>query len=148
MAPIGENPPPTSTASGLSDSSISAAPHVPQYEFNPKENAIIGHLASNLGFLGSVVLTFGLVVLMVGVLNAHAGMVLSSVIFLCTGIFTLTASASLRSVVTTQGNDIAHLVAALEYLRRACTIFFWIILLGIVTVLALALLDARGILAL
>jgi hypothetical protein len=75
-------------------------------------------------------------------------MVFSSIIFLGTGMFTLTASSSLRSVVTTQGKDIAHLMAALEYLRRTCSILFWIMLLGIVTVLALAVLDAYKILQL
>jgi hypothetical protein len=129
-----------SASGGFIDSTITPAVRVEQYEFTSRENQVIGKLAKSMGYLGYVLVTFGVVILVIGVFNHHAGMVLSSIGFVCTGIFTLTAAGSFRNVVETKGDDISHLMAALEHLRRATSVLVWVINVGILASIILAVL--------
>jgi succinate-acetate transporter protein len=119
--------------------------HTRHYEFSENENQIIENLASKMNFLGLAILVFGIVVLLAGVIHFHPGLIFGSIIFLTTGIFAISASQSFRNVVETKGDDINHLMSALDHLRKAVTVGYWIFVVGLLSVIVLALLSVMKI---
>jgi hypothetical protein len=111
-----------------------------QYEFKPQENKIIGELAARMHFVGLFLLASGLLVIGIGVLVHHYGPIISGTLFCVVGLWTQRASVSLKSVVYTEGNDISHLIAALEDLRKLYSLQFWLLIIALMfVVLSLAL---------
>jgi len=103
-----------------------------QYEFKPQENKIIGELAAKMHFVGLFLLASGLLVIGIGVIVHHYGPITSGTFFCVVGLWTQRASMSLKSVVYTEGNDISHLISALEDLRKLYSLQFWLLILGLV----------------
>ena len=48
------------------------------------------------------------------------------------GLWTQCASVSFKHVVYTEGNDISHLISALEDLRKLYSLQFWLLILALV----------------
>jgi hypothetical protein len=103
-----------------------------QYEFKPQENKIIGELAARMHFVGLFLLASGLLVIGIGVVVHHYGPIISGTFFCVVGLWTQRASVSLKSVVYTEGNDISHLISALEDLRKLYSLQFWLLILALV----------------
>ena len=107
-----------------------------QYEFNQRENKIINDLAFWSGGLGIVKLVHGALSLFVANLFGF-------LLHLAVGLLMLQANRSLRKVVTTEGNDIDHLLKSVEQLATVFQIRLILtlvvtILVGIVAVAALS----------
>lgn len=107
-----------------------------QYEFNQHENKIISDLAFWSGGLGIVKLVHGALSLVVA-------NVFGFLLHLAVGLLMLHANRSLRKVVTTEGNDIDHLLKSVEHLATVFQIRLILtlmvsILVGIVAVAALS----------
>jgi hypothetical protein len=109
-----------------------------QYEFKPQENKIIGELAGKMHFVGLFLLAIGLLVIAIGVVPMdhrvvfHVGPIISGALTALVGLWTQRASVSLKSVVYTEGNDISHLISALEDLRKLYSLQFWLLILALV----------------
>jgi hypothetical protein len=109
-----------------------------QYEFKPQENKIIGELAGKMHFVGLFLLAVGLLVIAIGVVpkdhgvGLHVGPIISGALTALVGLWTQRASVSLKSVVYTEGNDISHLISALEDLRKLYSLQFWLLILALV----------------
>ena len=107
-----------------------------QYEFSQHENKIISDLAFWSGGLGIVKLVHGALSLIVA-------NVFGFLLHLAVGLLMLHANRSLRKVVTTEGNDIDHLLKSVEHLATVFQIRLILtlmisILVGIVAVAALS----------
>lgn len=122
------------------------------YEFGPYENAIIEKLAGRIRWWGGLSLAFGsLILLGVLITGISAGaavmsmqgavglLVIGGTIAICvpivlrffvTGRLYLRSGTAFREVVQTQGNDVAHVLSALEKMGRAFRIEFWITIVG------------------
>jgi hypothetical protein len=111
-----------------------------QYEFKPQENKVIGELAAKMHFVGLFLLASGLLVIAIGIIVHHYGPIMSGTFFCVVGLWTQRASVSLKHVVYTEGNDISHLIAALEDLRKLYSLQFWLLIIAlVVAVVSLAL---------
>lgn len=93
------------------------------YEFNDNENQIIGATAGRAK-------TWGVISIIIGALNTLMGFLfflspallanlVSGIISIIVGIVFLGVGGSLNSVVQTQGNDIEHMMRALQKLSSA-----------------------------
>jgi hypothetical protein len=103
-----------------------------QYEFKPQENKVIGELAGKMHFVGLFLLAIGIVVILIGVVvQHHYGPIIAGALIALVGLWTQRASASLKSVVYTEGQDISHLLSALEDLRKLYSLQFWLLVLAL-----------------
>jgi len=109
------------------------------YEFTPQQNATIGATASWTRGAGIIqTILGGLVVLgALGALfsgNMGGGLVngLVAAVYLSIGLSLIAAAGALGRVVNTQGNDIQHLMTALEAYQRAFKIQVILVLAAIV----------------
>lgn len=107
-----------------------------QYEFSQRENKIVADLAFWSGGLGVVKLVHGALSLVVA-------NVFGFLLHLAVGLLMLHANRSLSKVVTTEGNDIDHLLKSVEHLATVFQIRLILtlvvsILVGIVAIVALS----------
>jgi hypothetical protein len=104
-----------------------------QYEFKATENKIIGQLAWRMHFVGLFLLAMGLLIIAIGVVVVfHAGPIISGALACVVGLWTQRASMSFKSVVQTEGQDITHLMNALDDLRKLYSLQYWLLILGLV----------------
>jgi hypothetical protein len=113
-------------------------PPRPQYEFQPHENAVLAKLATWAKFLA--------IVLYVQAVGALVGRnVLGAGIDLAIGLSFWGGAKSLQAVVETQGNDVTHLMTALDKLSTVFT--FRIVLMAIAGVVILGCLAVALVIA-
>jgi hypothetical protein len=79
----------------------------PGYEFSKSENATIGHLTT---WLKALVGVMGLT----GLVHLAQGNILSVPIDIALAVLLFGAAESFGKIVTTQGNDVGHLMQALD----------------------------------
>ncbi len=105
------------------------------YEFNDAENTVLGRVARWVGILAWIMIaSSGLMVLgsfLTGDTVAIAGLMVAP-IYLIIGLNFRSAAASMKSVIETAGDDIAHLMEALEKLGSALMVMGVLFLLGVV----------------
>jgi hypothetical protein len=109
-----------------------------QYEFSPTENAIIGNLGSKLSFVGLFMLGIGLFCFISVIVHwfqlqyLQVFLLFLSLLLIPVGIWTHRAGRAFRSVAETEGNDISHLMGALENLLKLCTLVYLILFVGLI----------------
>ena len=121
-----------------------------EYEFGTEDNDIISGVASNMGFVGTALIVLGTLIVLgaLAALYSHVGrhdLLISGVILIILGVLTLNVARSMRSIVETEGNDIALLRVAMANLSRLYAIQKWILIISIALVF-LVLLVTLGIL--
>jgi hypothetical protein len=123
------------------------------YEFTEAENAIIDKTAGRAKTWGIISIVIGGLQLLAS-LGAVAnpsllGQAPGGIVALVVGISFLGAGSSLKSVVQTQGNDIPHMMLALQKIGSAFFVqiiatIIGVVLLGIIMVLLVFLLAASA----
>ena len=116
------------------------------YEFDSSQNETISTLAKTLQFVGTTSLVLGLVFALgcVGaVFQTNWSAVISQGMFvvftLAMGGLMIKAGKEFQAIVTTSGDDISHLMVALDNLRQVYSILSVIIILCVLlTLVALA----------
>jgi hypothetical protein len=123
------------------------------YEFTEAENAIIDKTASRAKTWGIISIVIGSLQLLASlgsVFNKSLlGQAPGGIVALVVGITFLGAGTSLKSVVQTQGNDIPHMMMALQKLGSAFFVqiiatILGVIVVGLIMVLAIFLLAASA----
>ena len=101
------------------------------YEFRAAEDEVIGGLARWVGIFAWFCLIAGALMALGGLLTLPHGLlnVIGGAVYLFIGAWLRGAAGSLRNVVATEGDDIAHLMAALDSLRSA--FMAMVILIGV-----------------
>jgi hypothetical protein len=93
----------------------------PEYEFDINENEVIDGLSRSMNFVGIIMMVFGGLIVLAGVVNLPRGVALlqigQGVVMILIGAWLAGAARSFRDMVRTEGNDITHLMAALRKLR-------------------------------
>jgi hypothetical protein len=117
----------------MDSGSHGVAPEQWGYEFTPAQDEVISSMARWTGIFawfaliaGTLMAVGGLLQLPVGAVNVVGGSV-----YLFIGMWFRGAAKSLRMVVVTEGDDIAHLMSALENLRSAFMAMVVIVGMGI-----------------
>ena len=107
------------------------------YEFNNTQNQLIRQLAQKMRFVGYILLTLGVLVIVAGIVNFRLGgfaTIIQGIIQLIIGIWTAKAATSFQMIVKTQGNDIENLMTALGELRKLYALQYWIFIIALVLV--------------
>ena len=92
-----------------------------QYEFTADQNRVIADLAKKMRLVGIVLQVFGVLGTIAGLLlitRNGVGTLIQGVVSLFLGIWTVRAADAFRRIVTTQGQDISNLMAALDQLGK------------------------------
>lgn len=100
------------------------------YEFGQAENATIGAAALWARILGIVLIVIGTI----GLLNCS---LIDFALKLAVGIFFILGGNALATVVNTQGNDVAHMMTAMQKLGTAFKIRVIATIVGVVLILGL-----------
>lgn len=117
-----------------------AAPAYGQYEFNETENGVLRTLSGRVKI-------WGIIAIVIGALYTFGGMFFflkpALLTYLVTGIVQIVigatfvgAGGALGRVVSTQGNDLSHLMNGAQKLSRAFTIQIVMAIVGFVLVIA------------
>lgn len=97
-----------------------------RYEFNDHENRIIGHTSDRLRAWGIVSMAIGSLNVLVGCLALArpvlAANLFSGLVSIVVGASFYRAASALGRVVTTQGNDLSHMMSALKRVSAALTV--------------------------
>ena len=95
---------------------------VPRHEFGTEENDVIGSAARWVTWWGWIAMGAGLLLIAGGVATLGEGgltEILLGAVYLLVGVYFRGAGRSLGNVVETTGQDVAHLMRALERLTSA-----------------------------
>jgi hypothetical protein len=114
--------------------------HAAQYEFNAHQNSILRAMAVKMKYVGFIYVFAGGLMAMVSVV-AMFMKPWFGLFYLCVfvpqlliGIWNIRAANSFGFVVTTEGNDIRHLMNAVVSLRKLYTLMFWVMSLALTLV--------------
>jgi hypothetical protein len=105
------------------------------YEFSPSQNAILRRGALWSGLLAWFLMGSAVLLAITAILSAEAasvGSVIAAAFYFIIGFNFRGAAASMRAVVETSGNDIDHLMSALEKLAGALQVMAIVFVLGVI----------------
>lgn len=116
------------------------------YEFSPAEDAVISDTAKWVGIFAWFAIVGGLLMALVGLVTIPAGLVnvVIGAVYLVIGIWFRGAAKSLSLVVTTAGNDVAHLMEALGNLKSAFMAMVILVAVGFALGILVAVLAATA----
>ena len=106
----------------------------PAYEFDARQNELVGELAKRMLWVAYFLLLAGALVGVVGMGTLTEGGIFSLIqagFMIIIGVWTKRAAAAFDGIVQTEGSDIANLMVALGELRKLYTLQFWVIALAI-----------------
>jgi hypothetical protein len=105
------------------------------YEFTPIQSRVFAQLATRMQFVGLFTLGTAFLAIVGGAWRHHLLTILSGMLYAVIGLWTERAGFSFRSVATTQGHDISHLMKALGDLHKLYTVQFWICIIALIVTL-------------
>ncbi len=104
---------------------LATGPQYGQYEFTDTENAVVNRLAGRLMAAGIIQIIFGalgLVFNFVGGISTGIVGIPGAIALVVVGALFLSASGSFRQIARTQGNDMAHLMQAMDKMASAALV--------------------------
>jgi sulfite exporter TauE/SafE len=118
------------------------------YEFNEKENVILSKLYKHMNFVGYSFLVLGALLAVIGINFLKSDNIweilvafVAAVILLTIGILTNNMASRFKAVVKTEGDDIDHLMVALDHLTSWFNIM--IVFIGIAVGAAILMIIAE-----
>jgi O-antigen ligase len=107
------------------------------YEFTPEQNQTISRLTSAMSFVGILFLILGCLAMFGGVaelvlVGSGGNSIITGIVYAVLGGYTKQAASSFDTIVSTQGNDIPHLMNALDQLRRLYGVLRVLIIVALV----------------
>lgn len=104
------------------------------YEFDSSEEGVIGDAARWVAIWAWFAMIAGAIVALTGVFTLPGGLgeVAIGAVYLIIGFFFRGAGSSLKSVVETEGDDIAHLLSALDNVGSAFKIMVIVTAIGLI----------------
>jgi len=112
---------------------VSSGP--PQYEFTSAQGDVLIDLVRKMRFVGLLMIAIGVLNPILTWVEFHGiALDITFLIYILIGVWTYSASKSFRKVVDTKGNDINHLMDAIETLRRIYGFIFYLVIIGITIV--------------
>jgi disulfide bond formation protein DsbB len=119
----------------------------PAYEFDARQNELVGTLATRMRWVAYFLLVAGALVGVAGMGSLAEGGILGIIqagFMIIIGVWTKRAAAAFDGIVQTEGSDIPNLMAALGELKKLYTMQFWVVALaiGLLVVVLLAIFGA------
>ncbi len=106
----------------------------PAYEFDARQNELVGTLATRMRWVAYFLLVAGALVGVAGMGSLAEGGILGIIqagFMIIIGVWTKRAAAAFDGIVQTEGSDITNLMAALGELKKLYTMQFWVVALAI-----------------
>ena len=136
------------TSPGLpADIALSGAPAVARnFEFDETQNGVFRDLSRNMGFVGIIYLVLGVILVFFGIVgivsedfSKAAGPLLQAAFILPLALWTRRAATATAAVAETRGNDIGHLMTAMQELKLVYGLqrALLILLFGVLAILIL-----------
>jgi len=110
-----------------------------QYEFTPAQNDILGKAATWIGLFSWIMMGSATLLALGGFLTAEAssiGALIAAAIYFIIGLTFRGAATSMQAVVQTAGNDMDHLMTALDKLGSAFKVMGIVFLVGVILFVA------------
>ncbi len=105
------------------------------YEFTPAQDQVMADLAKKMSLVGKVLLVFGVIGVIAGLLlitSGGVGALIQGTLNIFIGLWTARASRSFSAIVETKGNDIHHLMNAMENLSKRYGLEYYIIIIALI----------------
>lgn len=117
------------------------------YEFTSSQDEVLGATARWVRYWAWFAILGGVLMALGGLLALPAGIVnlLIGAVYFFVGLAFKRAAGSLTSVVTTTGSDIDHLMSAMDNLRSAFKVMVILMALGLLGVIAMAVIGAGAV---
>jgi len=115
-----------------------------QYEFTDHENILVNDLAKKMRYVGIFGIILGVVEILSSFFGEKSG-IISGVISIIVGVWTINASKFFQKIVDTTGNDITNLMNALAELKKLYGLQYWTQIFGIILAILLVLFLVLGI---
>jgi hypothetical protein len=115
-----------------------------QYEFTDQENVLVNDLAQKMKYVG----IFGIILGVVEILSSffgEKGGIISGVISIIVGVWTINASKFFQKIVDTTGTDMSNLMSALTELKKLYGLQYWTQIFGIILAILLIIFLILGI---
>lgn len=121
-------------------------PQPSSHEFGPHENQIIGKAGKWIGYWSWIAIVSGALMIIGGILDSEdliAGLIMGGV-YIGVGAYFRGAASAMSDVVSTAGNDVQHLMTALDRLSSAFKVMVLLVLIGAVLALVAGIAFAVG----
>lgn len=123
-------------------------PGASSHEFGPHENEVIRSAAKWIGYWSWIAIISGVLLGVGGLVGEDPiGGLIMGTIYVIVGAYFRGAAGSMKEVVSTAGNDVAHLMTALDKLSAAFKVMVLLVFIGVVLATLVAVLVAVGTLA-
>ena len=116
------------------------------HEFGPYENEVIGKAGRWIGYWSWIAIVSG-IAMMVGGIFAEGdllGGLIMGTVYLFIGIYFRGSASAMKEVVETAGNDVQHLMTALDKLGSAFKVMVLLVFIGVILALIAGLVGALG----
>lgn len=121
-------------------------PQPSSHEFGPRENQIIGTAGKWIGYWSWIAIVSGVLMIIGGVLDSEdliAGLIMGGV-YIGVGVYFRGAASAMSDVVSTAGNDVQHLMTALDKLSSAFKVMVLLVFIGALMALVAGIILAMG----
>ncbi len=123
------------------------SPQPSSHEFGPHENQIIGTAGKWIGYWSWIAIVSGALMIIGGILDPEdliAGLIMGGV-YIGVGVYFRGAASAMSDVVSTAGNDVQHLMTALDKLSSAFKVMVLLVFIGaLMALVAGIMLAMRG----
>lgn len=103
-----------------------------EHEFDDEQNAVFKGLGGSMTFVGIALLIFGIIKAIYGVMSLSSPLdgivgIATGVCLVLIGAWLMSAATRFRDIVSTQGSDLTHLMAAIKKLTNVYVLQAWMI---------------------
>lgn len=107
-----------------------------QFEFTEAQNQVFKDLGRRMTAVGNLILVFGVLTLLAALVASTrgGGGAVSGVIWCVFGSWTAKAGKGFTAIAATEGNDIDHLMGALDQLRQLYKAMYGLFISGLVLI--------------
>ena len=121
-------------------------PGASAHEFGPHENEVIGKAGTWIGYWSWIAIFSGIAMMLGGFFTDGdlLGSLIMGAVYLFVGIYFRGSANAMKEVVETTGNDVQHLMTALDKLGSAFKVMVLLVFIGVVLGLVAGVIGALG----
>lgn len=114
------------------------------HEFGPYENDVIGKAGKWIGYWSWIAVLSGVATIITGFLTPEdiVGALIMGAVYIFVGVYFRGAAGSMKAVVETAGNDVQHLMTAMDKLSSAFRVMVLLVFIGVVLALVAGIVAA------
>lgn len=116
------------------------------HEFGPYENEVIGKAGKWIGYWSWIAILSGILLAIGGIFGSgdRLGGIIMGAVYVGIGAYFRGAAGAMQEVVTTAGNDVQHLMTALDRLSSAFKVMVLLVFIGVLLAVVAGIVVAVG----